>query len=98
MPWLQVYDPFRALWLSALFAALPVTVWLVALGLLRIRAHWAALLGLVTAVLVALTIDGMPVSMAGRAAIYGALYGLVPHRLDPRQCMFLLPVDRRYGR
>lgn len=78
MPWLQVYDPFRAMWLSGLFAALPLMVLLAALGVLHIRAHWAAALGLVTSLLVAMAVYGMPVSMAAMSALFGALYGLVP--------------------
>lgn len=46
MPWIQVYDPFGHAWLSTLAAALPTGLLLLTLGVLRWRAHRAALLGL----------------------------------------------------
>src|SRR5262245_55859066 len=51
--WPQVYDPLHRPWLSTLLAAVPVVVLLGSLGLLRLRAHTAALLGLATALAVA---------------------------------------------
>ena len=77
-PWAQGYDPFGHWWLSAICAALPVLVLLGSLALLRMRAHYAALLGLVTALVVASGLFHMPVKMASITAIYGALYGLFP--------------------
>ena len=44
--WPHVYDPFNNAVLSTLAAALPVVVLLAALGFFRIKAHIAALLGL----------------------------------------------------
>src|SRR4029453_17141862 len=59
--WNQRYEPVaNNLALSALVAALPVIVLLGLLGLVRIRAHYAALAGLATAFLVALLVYGMP--------------------------------------
>jgi lactate permease len=78
MPWTQVYTPLGNLYLSALVAALPVVVLLGALAFLRFRAHNAALLGLGTALAIALVVYRMPPSMAFAASIYGALFGLFP--------------------
>ena len=39
----QVYAPLGNIYLSALFAAIPIIVLLVMLGVLRTAAHWAAL-------------------------------------------------------
>src|SRR3954447_22387490 len=78
MLWSQVYDPFGNMIISALVAAIPVVVLLGAIGIIEMKAHWAALLGLVTALLVAVVVCGMPVSMAGMAALYGAAFGLMP--------------------
>jgi lactate permease len=77
--WNQRYDPVaNNLALSALVAALPVVVLLGLLGLLRVRAHYAALAGLTTALLVALLVYGMPAPMATAALVNGALFGLFP--------------------
>lgn len=78
MQWFQIYDPFGSPWLSTLAAALPVVVMLACLGFLHMRAHVAALLGLGMALLVAVVAFGMPPQMAGGAAAYGALVGLMP--------------------
>ena len=47
--WSQVYDPFGNMGVSALVAALPVFVLLGSIALFEIKAHYAAILGLVTA-------------------------------------------------
>src|SRR3954449_5138533 len=78
MLWSQVYDPFGNMIISALVAAIPVIVLLGAIGIFEMKAHWAALLGLMTALLVAVVLFGMPVSMAGLSALYGAAFGLMP--------------------
>ncbi|MFO1047943.1 MAG: L-lactate permease [Geminicoccaceae bacterium] len=76
--WSQVYDPTGSMVLSTLIAAVPIVVLLGAIGILEIKAHIAAFLGLVAALAVAVVGFGMPASMAGMAAIYGAGYGLWP--------------------
>jgi lactate permease len=78
MAWQQVYDPFGNMLISTLLAAIPVLVMLVALGFLDIKAHIAAGLGLLAAVAVAVFAYGMPAGMAGTAAFYGGLTGLLP--------------------
>jgi len=78
MVWQQVYDPFHNMWISTALAAVPVLVMLVSLGFLHIKAHIAAGLGLLAAVAVAVLAYGMPLAMAGNAAFYGGLTGLLP--------------------
>jgi lactate permease len=77
-PWAQGYDPFGHWWLSAICAALPVVVLLTTLAIFRLRAHYAAFLGLVAAIAIASGLFHMPIKMASITAIYGALYGLFP--------------------
>src|SRR5262245_8128618 len=78
MPWVQVYDPLGNAWLSTLAAALPIFLLLATLALLEWKAQWAALTGLVSALLVSIVIYGMPVSTAMATAVYGGFYGLFP--------------------
>jgi lactate permease len=76
--WSQVYDPFGSMVLSTVVAAIPVVVLLGAIGLFEVRAHIAAVLGLISALLVAVLAYGMPAHMVGLAAAYGAAFGLLP--------------------
>lgn len=78
MEWIQVYDPLKNAALSTLAAALPVIVLLALLGIFQVRAQWAALAGLVTAVLVAIVVFGMPGSNALSTVGFGAATGLLP--------------------
>ena len=78
MIWQQIYNPFNNMVISTLLAAIPVVVMLVCLGFLHIKAHFAAGLGLIAAIVVAVFAYGMPMDMAGRAAVYGGFTGLLP--------------------
>jgi lactate permease len=78
MPFPQNYDPLHSTLFSTLAALLPVVVLLAALGLVRMKAHSAALLSLVATALVAVLIFGMPSGMAGLATLYGVAYGFLP--------------------
>jgi lactate permease len=78
MVWQQIYDPFHNMVVSTALAALPVVVMLVGLGFMHLKAHIAAAAGLVTAMVVAVFVYGMPAGMAGNAAFLGGLTGLLP--------------------
>ncbi|MFJ9410731.1 L-lactate permease [Streptomyces sp. NPDC101393] len=64
--------------LSALVAALPLVTVLVLLGAVRMRAHFAGLIGLAVAFAVAWFGYGMPVGQALSSAVQGAVFGLFP--------------------
>src|SRR6185503_16688017 len=76
--WMQKYNPLGNAFLSTIVAALPVVCLLGAIAWLKIRIHFAALLGLGVALAVAIFSFKMPVSAAAGATLYGAAYGLFP--------------------
>jgi len=84
--WAQVYDPTGHWWLSTMLAALSVVVLLGAMAVLRIKAHVAAVIGLLTALAVAVAVFHMPVRLALTTTAYGAGYGIFPI------CWIILPV------
>jgi len=95
--WAQIYDPLGQPALSTLASALPVIVLLGALGVLRWRAHTAALAGLATALFVAIAIFGMPASIALSTAAYGAAYGLLPIGWIVLNVIFLYQLTEQRG-
>ena len=79
MTWTQTYAPLGGnIFLSALVASLPVVVLLGALAFFHVKAHWAAVLGLVVSLIVAITVYGMPARLGVAAALNGAAFGLFP--------------------
>ena len=72
--WPQNYDPLHSAALSTVVAALPVVVLLGSIAVLRIRIHFAALIGLGTA----LDASGQaPWQRAGHRLRAGPTHGLV---------------------
>ncbi|HWW36138.1 MAG TPA: L-lactate permease [Xanthobacteraceae bacterium] len=76
--WNQVYDPFNSAVISTLAAALPVVSLLVLIASGKVKAHYAAVIALVIAILVAIFLFTMPAGLALRAAVLGAVAGFFP--------------------
>jgi lactate permease len=97
MTWPQIYDPLNKPAFSTLVAALPVVVLLGALGVVKFRAHYSALLGLATALFVSVLVYRMPASMAASTAVYGAAYGLFPIGWIILNVIFLYQLTKEKG-
>jgi lactate permease len=75
----QVLDPIGdSLFLSSLFALVPIVALFVLLGGLRMKAHVAALISLALSIIVAIAVYSMPVGQVFNSALIGACFGLFP--------------------
>src|SRR5580698_9530309 len=77
MHWTQVYDPFGRWWLSTLLATLPLLVLFGLLVGVKLKPHWCAIAGALTAAGVAVLFFHMPVSLAAMSFCYGVAFGLL---------------------
>jgi lactate permease len=98
LAWTQNYVPVGNLLISALIAALPVVVLLGALAFFHIKAHYAAILGLVLAWAIAVFVYGMPASTASAAAGYGAAFGLLPIGWIVLNAIFVYDITVKTGK
>jgi lactate permease len=75
----QVYDPLgNSLGLSSIVAALPLAALFVMLGVLRVRAWLASVIGLAVALVIAVTAYSMPAGDALNSGLLGAAFGFFP--------------------
>ena len=75
----QVYDPLgNSLGLSSIVAALPLVTLFVLLGVLRMRAWLASIIGLAVALIVAVAAYSMSVGDAVNSGLLGAAFGFFP--------------------
>jgi lactate permease len=76
--WAQVYNPFGNSVLSTIAAAVPVVTLLVLIASGKVQAHIAALVALLVAIVISVFLFTMPVGIALRATVFGAVTGLFP--------------------
>jgi lactate permease len=77
MHWTQIYDPLGHWWLSTLVAGLPIIVLFGLLAGLKVKPHWCAAAGALTAIAVAVGVFRMPPSLAAMSFGYGVAFGLL---------------------
>src|SRR5271165_5843291 len=96
--WQQQYDPTGHWWFSTIIASLPVIVLLGALAFGHVKAHYAALAGLIAALLTAIFGFGMPARLAAATTVYGLGYGLFPIGWIVLNVIFLYQLTVEAGR
>jgi lactate permease len=75
----QVYTPVAdSLILSTLVAVIPIAVLFVLLAGFRVAAHWSSLVSLALALVIAVAVYGMPISLALNSTLAGIAFGLFP--------------------
>jgi lactate permease len=75
----QVLDPVsHSLGWTSIFAVLPLVTLFVLLGVVRLKAQWAALAALLVSILVAVIVYPMPVGQALDSGLEGAAFGFWP--------------------
>jgi lactate permease len=97
MHWTQVYDPLGHWWLSTLLAALPIIVLFGLLAGFRVKPHWCAIAGASTAVVVAILVFKMPLTLAVMSFTYGVAFGLLKIAWIVLAAVFLYDISVETG-
>jgi lactate permease len=96
--WPQNYDPLDNSNLSALLAALPVLVFLLALTVFRLKGLTAALLALAVSAAISALVFAMPSSAIAGAAIFGIVSGVFPISFIVLMAVWLYKLAIRSGK
>ena len=78
MVWIQNFDPLNNLWLSALFAFVPIACFLLCLLAFKLKGYQAGFITVVVATLVAFFAYKMPFSLIGASFVQGFANGMWP--------------------
>ena len=97
MNWNQAYNPLNNSTLSTLIAILPIALLLGLLLFSRIKVYISALLALLVAVIISVSIFQMPAIKASASLIYGVLYGFLPIGWIVLNVFFLFRVLSKAG-
>jgi lactate permease len=97
MQWTQIYDPLGHWWASTLVAALPIIVLLGLLAGFKVKPHWCAIAGALTAMAVAIVIFKMPVMLAVASFGYGVAFGILKIAWIVLAAVFLYDISVETG-
>jgi len=97
MHWTQIHDPLGHWWASTLVAALPVIVLLGLLAGFKVKPHWCAIAGALTAMAVAILIFKMPVILAVTSFGYGVAFGILKIAWIVLAAVFLYDISVETG-
>jgi lactate permease len=97
MQWTQVYDPLGHWWASTLVASLPIIVLFGLLAGLRIKPHWCAIAGALTAMVVAIFVFKMPIILAVTSFGYGVAFGILKIAWIVLAAVFLYDISVETG-
>ncbi|MCP8967694.1 lactate permease LctP family transporter [Ectobacillus ponti] len=95
--WVQNYDPFGNIWLSAAVALIPIVFFFLALAVFRMKGYMAGLITVLLTVAVAILVYKMPATMAISATVYGFGYGLWPIAWIIITSVFLYKISVKTG-
>ncbi|WP_349985636.1 L-lactate permease [Stenotrophomonas sp. WHRI 8082] len=96
--WQQNYDPLGNANLSAILAALPVLVFLLALTVFKLKGLTAAVLAVVVSAAVSLLVFGMPAGAIAGAALLGIANGVFPISFIVLMAVWLYKLAIRSGK
>lgn len=97
MTWQQSIDPLNSIGLSLLVASIPILFIFWALIIRKMKGYQASLIATAIALIIALTVYGMPVKLALLSVSHGALYGLFPICWLVIMAVFLFNLTVRSG-
>src|SRR5882757_9049593 len=97
MQCIQIYDPLGHCWASTLIAALPIIVLFSLLAGFKVKPHWCAIAGALTAMAVAILIFKMPVILAVTSFGYGVAFGILKIAWIVLAAVFLYDISVETG-
>ncbi len=95
--WTQVYAPMGSIVLSSLVAMIPIIFFFLALAVFRMKGHAAGTITVLLALLVAIVVYKMPLTMAVAATAYGFAYGIWPIAWIIVSAVFLYKITVKTG-
>ncbi|RAX59356.1 L-lactate permease [Helicobacter monodelphidis] len=97
MQYLQNYNPLNNQWASAAVALLPIICFFVCLLVLKLKGHFAGLLTVSVAIVIAIVVYQMPSVLVFTSFLYGFVYGMFPIAWIIIAAIFLYKLNDKSG-